>query len=154
MFHVCICLGIHQICKTPPVAEYVDGCIRQEAFDSFQEIYEPLSVERRFTPSKAEFPSTDRQHRYEPFNVVHYPVIINLSRRLRTHQAVVVAPFSQEKGIVVGIDSEKHAVKAICWRQADDVAIPEEIGCVRQQSFTCSGRQLLKGGCMLFGRRE
>jgi hypothetical protein len=66
-----------------------------------QDSQKPISFEKWFATGKADRLGCRVDQIDAIRNFVDYPTILDVSRRLRTHQAIVVAPFGHEEGVVL-----------------------------------------------------
>src|SRR5882672_2956906 len=83
------------------------------------------------------------------FDFIQYPPVIDILRWLRAHQAIVVASFRDQKGIVRGVPPKEGTKLTRGMIKAENVAVPEVIILRRHRdepafkgfgSKTCNGR--------------
>src|SRR6266404_619007 len=58
---------------------------------------------------------------------IQYPLVIDILRWLRAHQAIVVASFRDQKGIVRGVPAKEGTKLPRGMIKAENVAVPEVI---------------------------
>src|SRR5258708_30777738 len=83
------------------------------------------------------------------FDFIQYPLVIDILRWLRAHQAIVVASLRDQKGIVRGVPTKQGTKLSRGMIKAENIAVPEVIILLRHGdepafkgfwSKTCDGR--------------